>query len=90
MLVLSRQRDETIMIGDDIEITIVDIRGDKVRIGISAPKEIPVHRKEVYDAIKKENRAAANIKPEDLPPSMGEGRSGPPKGRPSGDSRGNA
>ena len=84
MLVLSRQRDETIMIGDDIEITIVDIRGDKVRIGI------PVHRKEVYDAIKKENRAAANIKPEDLPPDMGEGRSGPPKGRPSGGSRGNA
>ena len=90
MLVLSRQRDETIMIGDDIEITIVDIRGDKVRIGISAPTEIPVHRKEVYDAIKKENRAAANIKPEDLPPDMGEGRTGPPKGRPSGGSRGNA
>lgn len=54
MLVLSRQRDETIMIGDDIEITIVDIRGDKVRVGIIAPKEISVHRKEVYDAIRKE------------------------------------
>ena len=67
MLVLSRQRDETIMIGDDIEITIVDIRGDKVRVGITAPTRIPVHRKEVYDAIKRENRAAANIKPEDLP-----------------------
>lgn len=67
MLVLSRQRDETIMIGDDVEITIVDIRGDKVRIGITAPTHIPVHRKEVYDAIKRENRAAANIKPEDLP-----------------------
>lgn len=90
MLVLSRQRDETIMIGDDIEITIVDIRGDKVRIGISAPTEVPVHRKEVYDAIKKENRAAANIKPEDLPPDAGKGHGGPPKGRPSGDSRGNA
>ncbi len=67
MLVLSRQRDETIMIGDDIEITIVDIRGDKVRLGITAPTQIPVHRKEVYEAIKRENRAAANIKPEDLP-----------------------
>lgn len=67
MLVLSRQRDETIMIGDDIEITIVDIRGDKVRLGITAPSHVPVHRKEVYDAIQRENRAAANIKPEDLP-----------------------
>ncbi|MBX3396907.1 MAG: carbon storage regulator CsrA [Phycisphaerae bacterium] len=67
MLVLSRQRDETIMIGDDVEITVVDIRGDKVRLGITAPPHIPVHRKEVYEAIKRENRAAANIKPEDLP-----------------------
>ncbi len=66
MLVLSRQRDETIMIGDDIEITIVDIRGDKVRVGINAPKEISVHRKEVYDAIQQENRRAATIKPEDI------------------------
>lgn len=55
MLVLSRQRDQTIMIGDEIEITVVDIRGDKVRLGINAPPEIPVHRKEVYDAIKREN-----------------------------------
>ena len=66
MLVLSRQRDETIMIGDDIEVTIVDIRGDKVRLGITAPKEISVHRKEVYDAIRRENREAAQVKPEDL------------------------
>jgi carbon storage regulator len=66
MLVLSRQRDETIMIGDDIEVTVVDIRGDKVRLGINAPKEISVHRKEVYDAIRRENREAAQIKPEDL------------------------
>ena len=66
MLVLSRQRDETIMIGDDIEVTVVDIRGDKVRLGINAPKEISVHRKEVYDAIKRENKAAAQVKPEDL------------------------
>jgi carbon storage regulator len=67
MLVLSRQRSETIMIGDDIEVTVVDIRGDKVRLGITAPREVSVHRKEVYDAIRRENRAAAQVKPEDLP-----------------------
>ncbi len=59
MLVLSRQRDETIMIGDEIEITVVDIRGDKVRLGISAPSKIAVHRKEVYEAIKRENEQAS-------------------------------
>lgn len=61
MLVLSRQRDETIMIGDDVEITVVDIRGDKVRLGITAPTRIAVHRKEVYDAIKAENERAARL-----------------------------
>jgi len=60
MLVLSRQRDETIMIGDEVEITIVDIRGDKVRLGISAPAHVPVHRKEVYDAIRREKEASGN------------------------------
>lgn len=67
MLVLSRQKDETIIIGDDIEITVVDIRGDKVRLGVSAPKEISVHRKEVYDAIRRENREAAQVQPQDVP-----------------------
>jgi len=66
MLVLSRQRDETIMIGDDIEITIVDIRGDKVRLGITAPNTVPVHRKEVYEAIQRENREAAKVRMEDF------------------------
>ncbi len=66
MLVLSRQRDETIMIGDDIEITVVDIRGDKVRLGITAPNTIPVHRKEVYEAIQRENREAAKVRMEDM------------------------
>ena len=69
MLVLSRQRDQTIMIGDDIEIKIVDIRGDKVRLGITAPKKIPVHRKEVYEAIQRQNRASAGMRPADLPMS---------------------
>ena len=59
MLVLSRQRDESIMIGDDVEITIVDVRGDKVRLGITAPKEIPVHRREIYDAIQREKAEKA-------------------------------
>ena len=54
MLVLSRQRDESIIIGDDIVITIVDVRGDKVRLGISAPPHVSVHRKEIYEAIKRE------------------------------------
>ncbi len=58
MLVLSRQRDESIMIGDDVEILIVDVRGDKVRLGITAPKNIPVHRREIYDAIQREKATA--------------------------------
>jgi carbon storage regulator len=64
MLVLSRTRDETIMIGDDIEITIVDVRGDKVRVGINAPATVPVHRKEVYESIKRENQQASRLRPE--------------------------
>ena len=51
MLVLSRQRDESIMIGESIEVRIVDVRGDKVRIGINAPKDVPVHRQEIFQAI---------------------------------------
>ena len=54
MLVLSRQKDESICVGDDIEIVVVDIRGDKVRLGIKAPQEVPVHRREVYEAIQRE------------------------------------
>jgi carbon storage regulator len=57
MLVLSRHRDESIMIGDNIVITVVDVRGDKVRLGIDAPTDIPVHRQEVYDAIQREKSA---------------------------------
>ena len=66
MLVLSRQRDESIMIGDNIVVTIVDIRGDKVRLGINAPTEVPVHRQEVYEAIQRENLRAARVEPRDL------------------------
>lgn len=65
MLVLSRQRDESIIIGDNVVVTVVDVRGDKVRLGIDAPIEISVHRREVYEAIQRENRQAAKVKPED-------------------------
>jgi len=66
MLVLSRQRDESIIIGDNIVITVVDIRGDKVRLGIQAPTEIPVHRQEVYEAIQRENLRAAGLDPDNV------------------------
>ena len=59
MLVLTRTLNESIVIGDDIEITIVDVRGDKVRIGIRAPRSVAVHRQEVYLAIKQANEEAA-------------------------------
>ena len=62
MLVLSRQRDESIIIGDNIVVTIVDVRGDKVRLGIEAPREVSVHRREVYEAIQRENQQAARIR----------------------------
>lgn len=51
MLVLSRKKNESIIVNNDIVITIIEIRGDKVRLGVEAPKEVPVHRREVYDAI---------------------------------------
>ncbi|MDD4287421.1 MAG: carbon storage regulator CsrA [Candidatus Peribacteraceae bacterium] len=68
MLVLSRQRDESIIIGDNIVVTIVDIRGDKVRLGIDAPGEIPVHRREVYEAIQRENLRASRLESRDPKP----------------------
>ena len=59
MLVLSRQKDESIIIGDNVEIVIVDVRGEKVRLGITAPKDVTVHRKEVYEAIQREKKEKA-------------------------------
>ena len=58
MLVLSRKKNESIVINNDITIVVVDIRGDKVRLGVEAPKEIPVHRREVYDAIQNNEQSA--------------------------------
>lgn len=66
MLVLSRYLNQTIMIGDDIEVSIVDIKGDQVRIGIKAPREIKVYRKEIYEAISKENIDAASNRNVDI------------------------
>ena len=62
MLVLSRKKNESIVINNDITIVVVEIRGDKVRLGVEAPKEVPVHRREVYDAIKR-NEAVQNGQP---------------------------
>jgi carbon storage regulator len=58
MLVLSRKKNESIVINNDITIVVVEIRGDKVRLGVEAPKEVPVHRREVYDAICRNEQAA--------------------------------
>jgi carbon storage regulator len=59
MLILSRKTNEKIMIGDDISVTVIEIRGDQIRIGVDAPKSVKVYRQEVFDAIKQENQAAA-------------------------------
>jgi len=67
MLVLSRKRDERIVIGDNIVITVVEVRGDKVRLGIEAPSEVPVHRQEVLEAMKRSSGAS----PQNPPPVAG-------------------
>lgn len=56
MLVLTRKKNETVMIGDDIRVVVVEIRGDKVRLGFEAPPEVPVHRQEVYEAIRQNEK----------------------------------
>ena len=61
MLALTRKKGESLVINNNIEITILDIRGDQIKIGIQAPKEVPVYRKEIYLQIQKENEAAASV-----------------------------
>ena len=63
MLVLSRKKNESIVINNDITIVVVEIRGDKVRLGVEAPKEVPVHRREVYDAINRNNQSGNPSQP---------------------------
>jgi carbon storage regulator len=65
MLVLSRKKNESIIINNNIIIVVVEIRGDKVRLGVEAPKEVPVHRREVFDAIRRSNEAAASQTPDE-------------------------
>ncbi|GIV02898.1 MAG: carbon storage regulator [Armatimonadetes bacterium] len=67
MLVLSRREHQSIMIGDDIEIVVLDIRGEQVRLGIRAPKDVPILRQEIYAQIQKENVEASETRPEDVP-----------------------
>ncbi len=66
MLVLTRKKNESIVINDNIEITIVDVQGDQVRIGINAPKSVSIYRKEIFLEIQAENKKAANVKSIDL------------------------
>ena len=66
MLVLTRKNNETLVIGKDITVTVLEIQGDRVKLGIDAPKDISIHRKEIFDAIAEENKLATTIKPEQL------------------------
>ena len=91
MLILARRIGESIMIGDQVEISVVDIKGDQIKLGIKAPSSVKVYRSEVYAAIQQENRAAASAALQSLPrlegliqkpPSGGTGGSPPPTENP--------
>lgn len=67
MLVLTRKLQQSIMIGDEIEVVVLEVRGEQVRLGIRAPKNVTVHRKEIYEQIHEVNEEAAKVRPEDVP-----------------------
>jgi carbon storage regulator len=67
MLVLTRKVHQSIVIGDDVEVVVLEVRGEQVRLGIKAPKNVSVHRKEVYEQIQGENVSASEVRPEDIP-----------------------
>ncbi|MHB8637525.1 MAG: carbon storage regulator CsrA [Fimbriimonadaceae bacterium] len=67
MLVLTRKVHQSIVIGEGIEVVVLEVRGEQVRLGIRAPKDVTVHRKEVYQQILDENRSASEVRPEDVP-----------------------
>jgi carbon storage regulator len=67
MLVLTRKVHQSIVIGDDVEVVVLEVRGEQVRLGIKAPRNVSVHRKEIYDQIAHENVGAAEVRPEDVP-----------------------
>ena len=67
MLVLTRKLGQSIVIGDEIEVVVLEVRGEQVRLGIKAPKTVTVHRKEIYDQIRDENKSSSEVRPEDIP-----------------------
>lgn len=67
MLVLTRKVNQSIVIDNTIEVVVLEVRGEQVRLGIKAPKDVPVHRKEIFEQILEENRAASDVRPEDVP-----------------------
>ncbi|HEY3780451.1 MAG TPA: carbon storage regulator CsrA [Fimbriimonadaceae bacterium] len=67
MLVLTRKVHQSIIIGDEIEVVVLEVRGEQVRIGIRAPKNVSVHRKEIYEQIQEENKDSSEVRPEDIP-----------------------
>ena len=67
MLVLTRKLHQSIVIGDSIEVVVLEVRGEQVRLGIRAPKDVTVHRKEIYEQIQEENRESSEVRPEDVP-----------------------
>lgn len=67
MLVLTRKVHQSIVIGEGVEVVVLEVRGEQVRLGIKAPKDVAVHRKEIYDQIREENQGAAEVRPEDVP-----------------------
>lgn len=67
MLVLTRKVHQSIVIGDEVEVVVLEVRGEQVRLGIRAPKDVAVHRKEIYDQIVEENRGASQVRLEDVP-----------------------
>jgi len=67
MLVLTRKLHQSIVIGDGIEVVVLEVRGEQVRLGIKAPRDVTVHRKEIYEQIHEENESATQVQPEDLP-----------------------
>lgn len=67
MLVLTRKIGQSIVIGDEVEVVVLEVRGEQVRLGIRAPRDVTVHRKEIYEQIQQENVDAAEVRPEDVP-----------------------
>jgi len=67
MLVLTRKIHQSIVIGDAVEVVVLEVRGEQVRLGIRAPKDVAVHRKEIYDQIVEENKGASQVRIEDIP-----------------------